>query len=105
MLFFGGEKSGSRELLEDNSSSVVASLSPGRMGSLPLFCLNGGTRWLLPRAFSPLPNEPAGDRSLAANGQHGSAIQPSVWPALLASFPYPDASEETGPQETDLMGC
>ena len=53
MLFFGGEGSGSGELLEDNSSSVVASLSPGRMGSLPLFCLTGGVGWLLPRAFSP----------------------------------------------------
>ena len=26
-LFFGGERSGSRELLEDNSSSIVSSLS------------------------------------------------------------------------------
>ena len=55
--------------------------------------------------LNPLPNEPAGDRSLAADGQHGSTIQPSVWPALLASSPYPDASEETGPQGTDLLGC
>ena len=41
-LFFGGERLGSGELLEDNSSSVVASLLPGRMGSLPIFCLIGG---------------------------------------------------------------
>ena len=53
----------------------------------------------------PLPNEPAGDRSLAADGQHGSVIQPSVWVALLALFPYPDASEETGLQGIDLLGC
>ena len=53
----------------------------------------------------PLPNEPAGDRSLTADSQHGFAIQPSVRPTLLASFPYPDASEETGPQGTDLLGC
>ena len=53
MLFFGGERSGSGELPEDNSSSTAASLSPGRMGSLPLFYLTGGARWLLPRAFSP----------------------------------------------------
>ena len=53
----------------------------------------------------PLPNEPAGNRSLATDGQHDSAFQPSIWPALLASFPYPDASEETGPQGTDLPGC
>ena len=53
MLFFGGERSGSGELQEDNSLSAIASLSPGRMGSLPLFCLTGGAGWLLPRAFSP----------------------------------------------------
>ena len=55
--------------------------------------------------LDPLPNEPTSDRSLATDGQHGSAIQPSVWPALLASFPYPDASEATGLQGTDLLGC
>ena len=53
MLFFGGGRSESGELLEDNSSSVVASLSPDKMGSLPLFCLTRGARWLLPHAFSP----------------------------------------------------
>ena len=52
-LFFGGERSGSGELPEDNSLSAVASLSPGKMGSLPLFCLTGGAGWLLSRAFSP----------------------------------------------------
>ena len=36
-LFWGGEQSRSGELLEDNSSSVGGSLSPMRMGSLPLF--------------------------------------------------------------------
>ena len=51
----------------------------------------------------PLPNEPAGNCSLTANGQHDSAIQSSIWPALLASFPYLDANEETGPQGTDLL--
>ena len=52
-LSFGGGRSGSGELPEDNSSSAAASLSPGRIGSLPLFCLTGGAGWLLPRAFSP----------------------------------------------------
>ena len=52
-LFFGGERSRKGELPEDNSSSAVASLSPSRMGSLPIFCLTGGAGWLLPRAFSP----------------------------------------------------
>ena len=52
-LFFGGERSSSGELPKDNSSFVVASLSPSRMGSLPLFCLTEGAGWLLPRAFSP----------------------------------------------------
>ena len=53
----------------------------------------------------PLLNEFAGNHSLGADGQHDSAIQPSVWPALLALFPYLDASEETGPQGTNLLGC
>ena len=52
-LFFGGERSGSRELPEDNSSSATVPLSLGKMGSLPLFCLTKGAGWLLPRAFSP----------------------------------------------------
>ena len=51
--FFGGGRSGSGELPKDNSLSVVASLSPGKTGCLPLFCLIGGAGWLLPRAFSP----------------------------------------------------
>ena len=52
-----------------------------------------------------LLNEPTGDHFLAADGLHGSAIQPSVWSGLLASSPYPETSEGTGLQETDLMGC
>ena len=52
-LFFGGERLGSGELPEDSSLSVVASLSPGRIGPLPLFCSTGGAGWLLPRVFSP----------------------------------------------------
>ena len=52
-LLFGGEGSGNGQLLEDNSSSSIASLLPGRMGSFPLFCLSGGARRLLPHAFSP----------------------------------------------------
>ena len=53
----------------------------------------------------PLPDEPVGDCSLAADGQHDYAFQPSVWPVLLASSPYPDVSEENGLQGTDLLGC
>ena len=36
--------------------------------------------------FTPIlfPNEPTSDHSLAVDGQHGFAIQPSVWPAFLA---------------------
>ena len=52
-LFFGEDILGSTKLPEDNSSFVAASLSPGRMGSLPLFYLIGGAGWLLPCAFSP----------------------------------------------------
>ena len=51
-LFFIGVRFESGELLEDNSSFTTASLSSGRIGSLPLFCLTGGAEWLLPRAFS-----------------------------------------------------
>ena len=36
-LFFGGDRSRSGEPPEDNLSSIAASLSPNRMGSLPLF--------------------------------------------------------------------
>ena len=105
-LFFGGRRSESRELL-DNSSSAAVSLLPERMGSLPLFCLTEGAGRLLPRAFysNPLPNKPAGDHFLAANGQHDSIIQPYVWPVLIASPPYLDANERTGLQGTDLLGC
>ena len=53
----------------------------------------------------PLLNEFACDRSLAADDQYGSAIQPSAWLALLTSSPYPDTSEEIGHQGTDLLGC
>ena len=53
----------------------------------------------------PLPNELVGNRSLTVDGQHGSAIQPYVWPALFALFTYLDANEKTGPQGTNLLGC
>ena len=106
-LFFGGERPGSKELPEDNSSSAVASLLLNRMGSLPLFCFTGDVGWLLPRAFSPRSSSKQArrDRSLTADGQHGFAIQPSIWPALLASFPSTDTNEETSLQGTDLLGC
>ena len=51
-LFFGGVGSGSEELSEDNLSSAAASLSSGRIGSLPLFCLTEGVGWLLPSCIS-----------------------------------------------------
>ena len=50
-LFFGGSGSGSGELPEDSSSSVAASPSSDRIGSLPLFCLVGGGGWPDPRTF------------------------------------------------------
>ena len=52
-LFFGGGRPSSEELPEHNSSSTGRSLSPGRMGSLPLFGLTGGAGWLPLRALSP----------------------------------------------------
>ena len=96
-LFFGGGRSGSGELPEDNSSSAAALLSSGRIGSLPLFCLTRGARWLLPAHFRlvhPL-DESAGGRFPAVDGQHGSTVRPSVWPVPPASPPYPDTSEGT----------
>ena len=53
----------------------------------------------------PLPNEPAGDCSLVVDGWNGFIIKPYVWPVLLALSRYPDASEETSLQGTDLLGC
>ena len=53
----------------------------------------------------PLPDEPASDHSLAANGQHDSAIQPSVWLVLPTSSPNPYASKGIGLQGTDLLSC
>ena len=50
-LFFEGERSGSRELLEDSSLATIASLSPGRMGFLTLLCLTRGVGWLLLLVF------------------------------------------------------
>ena len=44
-LFWGGERQGSRELSDDNSSSVGGSLWPGRAGFLPLFFRVKGTCW------------------------------------------------------------
>ena len=52
----------------------------------------------------PSPNESTSSHSLVADRQQGLAIHPSVWPALCASLPYPEANEETGPQGTDLLG-
>ena len=51
-LCFGDSGSGSRELLEDSSSSAAALLSFDRISSLPLFCLAGGGGWPLPHKFS-----------------------------------------------------
>ena len=65
-LFFGGVKSGSGELPEDNLSPAAASLSSDRIGSLPLFFLTGGAGWLLPRAFCiRLPSRQARRRSFS----------------------------------------
>ena len=101
-LFFGGGRSGSRELPEDNLSFAAASLSYGRIGSLSLFCLTGVQGACSLERFHPdlLPDEPTGDRSLVADGQHSSATQPYVLPVLPVSSLYPDANEGT-----DLLGC
>ena len=52
-----------------------------------------------------LPDEPARDHFLTADGQHSFAIQPSVGPVLPTLSPSPDASEGTGLQGTCLLDC
>ena len=52
-----------------------------------------------------LPDETAGDRFLAADGQHGSVIQPSVWLVILSLSPYLDTSEGTRLQGIGLLDC
>ena len=52
-----------------------------------------------------LLGEPTSDHFLAADGQYGSAVQPSIWPALPVSSPYPDTSGGTGLQGTDFLDC
>ena len=70
--FFGGERSGSGELPEDNSLFAATSLSPGRMGSLPLFCLTEDEGWLLARTFLP--------RS-SSKRVHRQSFSGCMWPA------------------------
>ena len=52
---------------------------------------------------SDLPDEPACNCFLIADGQHGSTIQPSVWHVLPALSPYPDANEGIGLPRTGLL--
>ena len=52
-----------------------------------------------------LPEEPAGSRFLAADGQHESTTRPSVWHVPSALPPYPNASEGTGLPGIDSLGC
>ena len=56
-----------------------------------------------------LPVHPLGESAdglfTVADGQHDSAVQPSVWPAPHTSPPYPGASEGTDLQGTDSLGC
>ena len=76
--FFGGGRSGSGELPEDNLSSAAASLSSGQTGSLPLFCLTGGAGWFLPHAFS------IRSPSRRAHGRSFSYCRWSAWLCNLA---------------------
>ena len=52
-----------------------------------------------------LPGELVGDRFLTADGQHGSTIQPFVWPDLPALSLYLDARGGTGLPGTGLLDC
>ena len=65
-LFWSGERSRSGELPDDSSSSTGGSLSPLRMGSLPLFDIVEGARWICPRKFlSRLVSKRASRRSFS----------------------------------------
>ena len=55
--------------------------------------------------FVRLLEEPPGGYFLAIDGQHGSAIRPSVWLVPPPLPPYPDASEGTGLLGIDSLGC
>ena len=50
-----------------------------------------------------IPYELAGDRFLATDSHHDSAIQPSVYLIPPALSPYPDASKETGLPGVDFL--
>ena len=41
----------------------------------------------------------------AADGQHGSAVRPSIWPVPPTLPPYPGASEGTDLRGTDSLDC
>ena len=51
------------------------------------------------------PGESAGGCFLAADGQHGSAVRPSVWPDPPALPPYLSTSEGTDLRGTNSLGC
>ena len=53
-IVLGGERRGSGELSEDNSSSAGGSLWSGRASSLPLFVWVRGTCWAATCGFSAL---------------------------------------------------
>ena len=52
-----------------------------------------------------LSDEPVGGRFPAIDGQHDSAIWPSVWLIPTALPPYPGASEGIGLPGVDSLGC
>ena len=51
------------------------------------------------------PSESTCDRFLATDGQHGSAVRPSVWHVPPASTLYLSAIEGIDHRGTDSLGC
>ena len=51
------------------------------------------------------PDEPASGRFLAADGQHGPVIRPSVCHVPPTLPPFPDTSEGIGLPGIDSLGC
>ena len=105
--FGDGERCGSGELSEENSSSVGKSMSSGIVASLPLSGRDGGSGRGGPRYFSAWlpPTEFAGAHYPPVIGSRVSATRPSAWPAPLVLPPSLGSREGTSLQGDGLLDC
>ena len=105
--FRDGERRGSGELSEDNSSSASRSMSSGIAASLPLSRRDGGSWWGGPRDFSAwLASNRIRRRSLSSHNRfvcsHNSATCLAC-SSCLASISW--RQRRTGLQGDGLLGC